>query len=133
MAFQSPSDGALISPYQWSFGTLGQTKVSGDHQRETDNPWNLLLWVSIRIMIAPQIFKSSTGSAVWVVVAIWVVSGLQGEGVCELLRASIVFPSVVCLFHRLTYKLNHFWRKIVKLLLQIVPWMFVKILWKHII
>ena len=27
--------GALISPYQQSFGTPGQTKVSGDHQRET--------------------------------------------------------------------------------------------------
>ena len=35
MAFRSPSDGALISPYQRSFGTPGQTKVSGDCQRET--------------------------------------------------------------------------------------------------
>ena len=35
MAFRSPSDGALISPYQISFGTPGQTKVSADHQRET--------------------------------------------------------------------------------------------------
>ena len=35
MAFQSLSDGAPISPYQQSFGTPGQTKVSGDHQRET--------------------------------------------------------------------------------------------------
>ena len=35
MAFQSPSDGALISPYQQSFGTPGQTKVSSDRQRET--------------------------------------------------------------------------------------------------
>ena len=33
MAFQSPSDGAMICPYQQSFGTPGQTKVSGDHQR----------------------------------------------------------------------------------------------------
>ena len=31
MAFRSPSDGAPISPYQQSFG---QTKVSGDCQRE---------------------------------------------------------------------------------------------------
>ena len=35
MAFWSPSDGAPISPYQQSFGTPGQTKVSGDRQRET--------------------------------------------------------------------------------------------------
>ena len=35
MAFRSPSDGALISPNQPSFGTPGQTKVSGDRQRET--------------------------------------------------------------------------------------------------
>jgi len=35
MAFQSPSDGAPISPIQQSFGTPGQTKVSGDYQRET--------------------------------------------------------------------------------------------------
>ena len=35
MAFRSPSDGAPISPYQQSFGTPGQTKVSGDRQRET--------------------------------------------------------------------------------------------------
>ena len=35
MAFRSPSDGAPISPYQRSFGTPGQTKVSGDRQRET--------------------------------------------------------------------------------------------------
>ena len=34
MAFQSPSDGALISPNQQSFGTPGQRKVSGDRQRE---------------------------------------------------------------------------------------------------
>ena len=36
MAFQSPSDGALISPNQPSFGTPGQTKVSGDRQRERE-------------------------------------------------------------------------------------------------
>ena len=35
MAFQSPSDGAPISPNQPSFGIPGQTKVSGDRQRET--------------------------------------------------------------------------------------------------
>ena len=35
MEFQSPSDGAPISPHQQSFGTPGQTKVSGDRQRET--------------------------------------------------------------------------------------------------
>ena len=35
MAFRSPSDGALISPYQQSFGSPGQTKVSGDRHRET--------------------------------------------------------------------------------------------------
>ena len=35
MAFQSPSDGATISFNQQSFGTPGQTKVSGDCQRET--------------------------------------------------------------------------------------------------
>ena len=35
MAFRSPSDGAPISPYQQFFGTPGQTKVSGDRQRET--------------------------------------------------------------------------------------------------
>ena len=33
MAFRLPSDGALISPNQPSFGTPGQTKVSGDRQR----------------------------------------------------------------------------------------------------
>ena len=33
--FKVPSDGAPISPIQRSFGTPGQTKVSGDHQRET--------------------------------------------------------------------------------------------------
>ena len=31
MAFQFPSDGAPISPNQPSFGTPGQTKVSGHH------------------------------------------------------------------------------------------------------
>ena len=35
MAFQSQPDGAMISPIQQSFGTPGQTKVSGDRQRET--------------------------------------------------------------------------------------------------
>ena len=35
MVFWSPSDGAPISPYQRYFGTPGQTKVSGDRQRET--------------------------------------------------------------------------------------------------
>ena len=30
MEFQSPSDGAPISPYHQSFGTPGQTKVSGE-------------------------------------------------------------------------------------------------------
>ena len=35
MAFRSPSDGAPISPNQPSFGIPGQTKVSGDRQRET--------------------------------------------------------------------------------------------------
>ena len=35
MAFRSLSDGAPISPNQPSFGTPGQTKVSGNHQRET--------------------------------------------------------------------------------------------------
>ena len=35
IAFQSPSDGAPISPNQPSFGTPGQTKVSGDRQGET--------------------------------------------------------------------------------------------------
>ena len=35
MAFQSPSDGAPISPNQQSLGTPGQTKVSVDRQRET--------------------------------------------------------------------------------------------------
>ena len=33
--FWSPSDGAPISPNQPSFGIPGQTKVSGDRQRET--------------------------------------------------------------------------------------------------
>ena len=37
MAFWSLSDGALISPYQQSFGTPGQTKQSGDRQREIIN------------------------------------------------------------------------------------------------
>ena len=35
MAFRSPSDGASISSHPQSFGTPGQTKVSGDRQRET--------------------------------------------------------------------------------------------------
>ena len=35
MAFRSPSDGAPISSNQPSFGIPGQTKVSGDRQRET--------------------------------------------------------------------------------------------------
>ena len=35
ISFRSLSDGAPISPYQQSFGTPGQTKVSGDQQRET--------------------------------------------------------------------------------------------------
>ena len=35
LMFQSPSDGAPISPNQPSFGIPGQTKVSGDRQRET--------------------------------------------------------------------------------------------------
>ena len=35
MAFWSPSDGAPISPNQPFFGIPGQTKVSGDRQRET--------------------------------------------------------------------------------------------------
>ena len=35
VVFQSPSNGAPISPYQQSFGTPGQTNVSGDRQRET--------------------------------------------------------------------------------------------------
>ena len=35
IAFRSLSDGAQISPYHRSFGTPGQTKVSGDCQRET--------------------------------------------------------------------------------------------------
>ena len=35
MALRLPSDGALISPNQPSFGIPGQTKVSGDRQRET--------------------------------------------------------------------------------------------------
>ena len=35
MAFQSPSDGAPVSPFQQSFGTPVQTKVSSDRQRET--------------------------------------------------------------------------------------------------
>ena len=30
--YKVPSDGALISPNQRSFGTLGQTKVSDDRQ-----------------------------------------------------------------------------------------------------
>ena len=34
MAFRSQSDGAPISPYQQSFGTPGQTKVSGDPARK---------------------------------------------------------------------------------------------------
>ena len=33
--YKVPSDGAPISPYQRSFGSSGQTKVSGDRQRET--------------------------------------------------------------------------------------------------
>ena len=37
MAFQSLSDGAPISSYQPAFGIPGQTKVSGDRQRETTN------------------------------------------------------------------------------------------------
>ena len=32
MAVRSPSYGVPISPYQWSFGTLGQTKKSVDRQ-----------------------------------------------------------------------------------------------------
>ena len=35
MAFRSLSDGAPISPNQPSFGIHGQSKVSGDRQRET--------------------------------------------------------------------------------------------------
>ena len=35
MAFQSQSDGVPISPNQPSFGIPVQTKVSGDHQRES--------------------------------------------------------------------------------------------------
>ena len=35
--FQSLSEGAPISPNQPSFGIPGQTKVSGDRQRETTN------------------------------------------------------------------------------------------------
>ena len=35
MVFRLPSDGALISPNQPSFANPGQTKVSGDPQRET--------------------------------------------------------------------------------------------------
>jgi hypothetical protein len=35
MVFRSPSDGTPNSLYQQSFGTPGQTKVSGDQQRET--------------------------------------------------------------------------------------------------
>ena len=35
MAFRSPSDGAPISLNQPFFGIPGQTKVSGDRQRET--------------------------------------------------------------------------------------------------
>ena len=35
MAFRSQSDGAPISPNQPSFGIPGETKVSGDRQRET--------------------------------------------------------------------------------------------------
>ena len=35
MEFQSHSKGASISPIQQSFGTPGQTKVSGDRQGET--------------------------------------------------------------------------------------------------
>ena len=35
MAFPSLSDGAPNSSYQWSFRTPGQTKLKGDHQRET--------------------------------------------------------------------------------------------------
>ena len=34
MAFGSLSDGTPISPYQQSFGAPGQTKVSGERQRE---------------------------------------------------------------------------------------------------
>ena len=33
VVFQSPSNGAPISPNQHSFGTPGQTKVSGDRQK----------------------------------------------------------------------------------------------------
>ena len=33
--YKVPSDSAPISPIQRSFGTPGQTKVSGDRQRET--------------------------------------------------------------------------------------------------
>ena len=35
MAFRSLSNDTPISPYEKSFGTPGQTKVSGDQQRET--------------------------------------------------------------------------------------------------
>ena len=35
MAFQSPSNGSPISPNQPFFGIPGQTKVSGDRQKET--------------------------------------------------------------------------------------------------
>jgi hypothetical protein len=42
MAFRSPSNGAPISPIQQSFGTPGQTKVSGDNQRETTHEFYCL-------------------------------------------------------------------------------------------
>ena len=57
MAFRSPSDGAPISPYQQSFGTPGQTKVSGDRQRETTHE-DLLF--SSRILYERERFNISS-------------------------------------------------------------------------
>ena len=52
MAFQSPSDGALISPIQQSFEIPGQTKVSGDRQRKTTHePCCLAAEVSILLTL----------------------------------------------------------------------------------
>ena len=57
MVFRSLSDGAPISPYQWSFGTPGQTKVSGDHQRETTH--------EVCFSAAESFFKKDFNSLCW--------------------------------------------------------------------
>ena len=50
--YKVPSDGAPISPIQQAFGIHGQTKVSGDRQRETTHePCCLAAEVSILLTL----------------------------------------------------------------------------------